>query len=115
MFRLRDNAFAPRRPLIQGAIRKLPQAHVTAFQAANQHVFESVRGAADDEGLITDPIVMTGNGVDIADGERGDALFDHEFGSTNSAPNPVLRNAAARALPHASLIYNSTIRRELGI
>lgn len=115
MFRLRDDAFAPRRPLVQSAIKRLPQAHRTALDAGHSHVHQQVVATAREAGLHADSIVVTPHGVDIDDSDAGDALFNHEFGTPESAPNPVLRQTAHRATPEASAIYNETVRREMGL
>lgn len=115
MFSFTDHAFAPRRPLIQQAINRLPEAHQKAMAAGNAALHQKVVEAAELTGLKTDPIVVTPRGVDIADGEDGNALFDHEFGTPEAAPNSTLRNAVYKALPEATAVYHGVIRKELGI
>ena len=116
---MRDNAFAPRKAHVERAIKRLPGAHRQAQLAGITHAHRLVTEAAEGAGLDSGPLrVFQGDGapyVGIENGPNGDALFDHEFGTPESAPNPVLRTTLQAAHPAVGRTYADTLWRGLGL
>ena len=119
MFRVNDNAIAPRKAHFQRAVARLPQAHQVAHTVATQALHGHLRSVADSEGLDTSAIVLFRHkgrlNVGIDAGPNGAALMDHEFGNLDSRPNATLRNAARHAHPSLSHLYARTLQQEIGL
>jgi hypothetical protein len=103
----------------EAAARRLLPAHRRASLAAVQHLHERVSEAAERAGLDSGGLTVGWTrGVPqlgIQAGTAGDRLFDHEFGTHEHGPNPVLRTAARAARPGAQQRYEEELRRGLGL
>lgn len=114
MFTVKDDAISPMRNHLERSLRRIPQAHMTAHRAASAHLHQSVRQAAEDAGLPTEPITVHDGVIGIDHSPEGDALADHEWGTPKRAPNPILRHAHEAAMPEAQSRYMRTLRQEMG-
>lgn len=99
----------------------LPQAHRNASEVASGHVHAAVAAAAEEAGW--EPRHSIGvdwdnenqaHVVTISHGEDGDRVFDHEFGTPDGTPNPVLRTTARHAAEKARPLYVHHLVRQLG-
>jgi hypothetical protein len=119
VFKLTDRAIAPHKARFEEALRRLPAAHMQAQSEAITHLHSAAVSAADRSGLPAAPIqAYWKNGtahVGIDHTEDGNKLFDHEYGTVDTSPQPVLRSAVRQVRPAAQLHYRFALRRELGI
>jgi hypothetical protein len=119
MFRITDNAITPRRASFERALYRLPVAHRRAQMTALTHLHGAMAQAAEKAGHEPGAVVLSEHKgspfVGIAHTPDGDRLADFEYGTPESAPSPVLRAAATTTRPGAQVIYDSVLRRELGI
>src|SRR5580692_4833118 len=97
VFTIKDDAVTPLKGHFQQAVKKLPVAHREAQQLGATHLHQKVSEAATKAGLSAAPITLSWDRghayVGIAHSEAGDKVADAEFGTPESAPNPVLRTA----------------------
>lgn len=126
MFNIKAEVMSSQRGHFEQALSHLDQAHMEAQRVGVNQLHAAVVNAADREGLPTEGIVQAwhkGHGyVGIADTPAGDALADIEFGrpgevvgEDDAAPSPVLRNAHAKAFPHANHSYARTLLHRSGL
>lgn len=119
MFRITDRAISPHKARYQAALKRLPAAHVAAQSVAMTHLHEKVAQTAEEAGLDSSPLQVGWHKgrlhLGIEYGPAGDRLFDHEFGTPEQAPNPVLRTAVTAHHPAANALYGHTLRSRLGV
>ena len=119
MFRIRDNLIAPRKALYDNALKRLPQAHLTAMEEGISHLHGRMTEAAVRAGHDPEALGIGWNGdtahVGFTDTEAAQDLREDEYGGWDSSPSAVLRNTASRAHPEAVQVYSNALRRELGI
>jgi hypothetical protein len=119
LFRIKDNAIAPKKAIYEQALKALPAAHYSAMHAGMLHLHDSLSSAATRAGLDPTPLtIIYRSGVPfvaIDDSPEGDELADAEYGTPDTAANPVLRSEVARRHHEARAIYANTLQRELGL
>lgn len=118
MFKITDNAIAPRKEAFDNARKRLPEAHRQAHRSTVVQLHQHLVQVAEDEGLDSSPLVISWKKqtpyIGITRGEKGDALFESEYGKPDEAPNPVLRTAARAVKPQMDRHYNTALRQGLG-
>lgn len=115
MFRFVDRAIAPHHKALEAAIHNVPQAHARAEESAVGVLHAHLAGVAEEHGIPASALTVTPDRrVTFTADEAGRQGEDVEYGTETDPPNPVLRLAAKRAVPHLRSVYNNELRKGLG-
>lgn len=119
MFSIKDRAISPRKVHYEAALKRLPAAHAEAQAVAIDHLHRHVSSEAEAAGLDSRPLQIGWHKgrpyLGIAFSPAGDQLFDSEFGTSEEAPNPVLRTAITAHHPAANALYGHALRSRIGL
>jgi hypothetical protein len=119
VFTITDRAISPLKAHYAAALKRLPEAHRQATAVATTHLHGHVSQAIESAGLDPAPFQVGWRKgmpyLGIEPGPAGDRLFDHEFGTPDSGPSPVIRTAITRHHPAANALYGHALRSRLGI
>jgi len=119
VFNVKTNAIHRRIDHLRQAYEQLPVAHLEASRHAAETVRSHLADVAGEVGRNSEPLEVRDDGVGasvvIADGPEGDALFDAEYGTDRSAPNPMFRNAVHAHNGVASSVYKEHLTKGIGI
>jgi hypothetical protein len=117
MFSIKEDAITSRKSHFERALKKLPVVHREAQQVGIRHLHQKVSEAATSAGLDSGPITVAWDRgrayIGITAGSAGDKVADHEFGTPDQAPNPVMRRAHTAAMSEANRRYVGHLRRGL--
>jgi hypothetical protein len=119
VFDVKTDAIHRRIDHLRRAYELLPAAHLEASKQASEAVRSHLVDVADEGGRNHAPLEVRDDGtaasVVIADGPEGDELFDAEYGTDRSAPNPMFRNAVHAYRGTAHGVYKDHLTRGIGI
>lgn len=119
VFKINDRAITPRKAHFEAALRALPAVHREAQAIGAAHLHSEASQALAEAGMDPSPLKIGWQGTRVHLGiehtPAGDRLFDHEFGTPDEAPNPIIRTTITAAHPQANALHSFHVRSRLGI
>lgn len=119
MFKINARAITSRKAHYEAALKHLPEVHRQAQEIGAAHLHAHAAQALEEAGLDSSPLKIGWQGprvhLGIEHTPAGDALFDHEFGTEEEAPTPIMRTAITAAHPAANALYSFHMRSRLVI